>query len=151
MLSKRPLLALLVMTTLAACNEATSIEGTNGITPALVGTWNATSVEFTNVANPSEKVDLIAEGGSVRLVIQASGSYTLTLGFPGEPDETEQGAVEIEGNRFTLAGSNPDDDNVFNYTLVNNTLTLTANDESFDFDDNGDDEPASLRVVLVKQ
>jgi len=35
--------------------------------------------------------------------------------------------------------------------ISGNTLTLTTDDEAFDFDNDGASEPASLRVVLEKQ
>ena len=142
--------AVLAVVAVAACNDSTGAG--NGIEVAdLVGTWNATVLEFTNQANTSQKVDLIAMGGSVSMVVSSNGNYALTITFPGDPAEVEAGTISINGNLLTLTETGEVDPTEFVANLSGNTLTLTSSDEEYDFDDDDSDEPASLRVVFAKQ
>jgi hypothetical protein len=50
---------------------------------ALVGTWQATKAEAWSALKPDSRRDLVAEGGTVTLVLKASETYTLTVTMPG--------------------------------------------------------------------
>ncbi|MBS1242166.1 MAG: hypothetical protein H6R40_1593 [Gemmatimonadetes bacterium] len=112
----------------------------------LVGTWNATKLEFVA---PGVAVDAIAFGATMQLVLGSNGTYTVTLGFPGEGTETETGTWSASEDVLTLSGS--DGDMQFDMSLSGNTLTLTGADGEFDVDDDGVDDPVTVNVTLVKQ
>ncbi len=130
-----------------ACGDSTGVTVSD-----ITGTWNASSVVFTNLANPSQKSDLIADAdGTLTITFSANGDFSITLTVPPDQPETDVGTVEVRGDTLTLAESGQGSPTDFIASLSGNTLTLTTDDEEFDFDDDGTDEPASLRVVLQRQ
>lgn len=124
---------------LLACGEAA------GVTIAdLVGTWNATKLEFTNKANSAQKIDVVPLGAQLRIVVEPSGRAISTLSFQGQTSvDTSQ--IVIRGDTLVV------DDRRLLFTLSGNTLTITDNNESFDFNQDGAEEPATLLAVLLRQ
>jgi hypothetical protein len=60
----------------------------------LVGTWQATKAEGTYSGNPPIRRDLVAEGGTVTLVLEANETqktFTVTLTMPGEAPRINYG------------------------------------------------------------
>ena len=132
---------LLAVTFVAGCGDSTPEE----VAEALAGTWNATSVVFTNKANSSETFDLLAGGESVNITFTAAGGFSgsfTELGGTG-------GTFVVQGTNLIFTNPGKSDPDTAAFTLSGNTLTLTVDDE-FDFDDDGVDESASLIIVLQK-
>ena len=129
---------LLAVTFVAGCGESTPGE----VAEALAGTWNATSVVFTNKANSSETFDQLAGGGSVTITFTAAG------GFSGSFTELG-GTFVVQGTNLIVTNTGESDPHPVAFTLSGNTLTLTVDDE-FDFDDDGVDESASMAIVLQR-
>jgi hypothetical protein len=111
----------------------------------LVGTWNATKLEFVT---EGLTFDAIAFGATLQLVLRGDGTYTVTLGFPGEPAETETGTWSASEDVLTLSGSSGDMQ--FDMSLSGGTLRLTGADGEFDIDDDGVDEPVKVNLTLVR-
>lgn len=112
----------------------------------LVGTWNATKLEFVG---GGLTVDAIAAGATLRMVLRDDQTYTVTIGFPGEPAETETGTWSASKDVLTLSDS--DGDMQFDMSLNGTTLKLTNADGEFDVDDDGDDDPVKINLTLVKE
>jgi hypothetical protein len=112
----------------------------------LVGTWNATELEFVG---GGLTVDVIAFGATLKLVLRDDQTYTVTLGFPGESPEVETGTWSASRDMLTLAQS--DGDMQFDMSLNGNTLSLANADGEFDVDDDGDDDPVKINLTLVKE
>jgi len=112
----------------------------------LVGTWNATKLEFVG---GGLTLDVIAFGATLRMVLRDDQTYTITLGFPGEPSETETGTWSASKDVLTLSDS--DGDMQFDMSLNGKTLTLTGANGEFDVDDDGDDDPVKINLTLVKE
>lgn len=132
-------------------NSTNPTENIDANVPAgAVGDWDAGSYIITNTANPVEQVDLIQEGINLYLTIQSNGNYSSTLTFPVDPTETETGRLTFVNNVVTV---DPSDDDPFpmTYVLIDSILTLVDANSSFDFDDDGMDEPASETIILVRQ
>lgn len=129
---------LLAVTFVAGCGDSTPEE----VAEALAGTWNATSVVFTNKANSSETFDLLAAGESVNVTFTAAGEFSGSFTDVG-------GTFVVEGTNLIITNTGKNDPHAVAFTLSGNTLTLTVDDE-FDFDDDGVDESASLIIVLQK-
>ncbi len=124
---------------LLACAEAT------GVTIAdLVGTWNATKLEFTNKANPAQKVDVVPLGAQLRIVVEASGRAIATFSFQGQ-SSVDTSQIAIRGDTLVVDGRR------LLFTLSGNTLTMTDDNESFDFNQDGAEEAATLLAVLLRQ
>jgi hypothetical protein len=131
--------------------------GTSGPPPeTLVGTWNATSVELVSVANPADRVDLVADlGATVTLVLEADDDFTLTVTYTGEEPGGPWGtSSEVTGtwsatDVLTLQTS-PTSNWQFEIDLHGDSLSLTEADTSFDFDGDGTVEDADLSLDLTR-
>ena len=127
-------------------------EDTTGpVNNSLVGTWDATAIELTSVANPATVVELIALGANGRLVLQADGGFGLSIGIPGEPTEFgngDWGATDV----LTLSFGDGDIDGTwqFDIDLNGNSLVLTGADAEWDFDEDGTEDAAKLDLTLVR-
>jgi hypothetical protein len=80
--------------------------GPDPVDPALepfVGSWEASSFELTNPANPTDFVDVM-DGGSFSLNVQPSGQYTAILSFPDLPTPgVEIGQLSVIGTSVRLS------------------------------------------------
>ena len=119
----------------------------------LAGTWNATALTFTECNGPGF-IDLIAEGGSASIVIQTSGRFTLTINYP-EGTEVFTGKMYFEDGRFysiQFDDDPPNDPTYFGDTLSGNTFSLNGGPETaeFDFDEDGNEECASVDLTFVR-
>ena len=139
-----PALALILM---SACSD----DGTGVDPDDLAGTWTATSIVFTSVADPTVSVDLVAEEqAGLTFTFGDDDTYTLVFTFPGEEIENETGTYVVSGSTLTLSPSDQEESDNFAIVRDGNSLTLTANEEDFAFDDEADEEPATLVVMLTR-
>ena len=142
--------SLLVAALAVACSDSDGPTGGAEDVDDLVGTWNATVMVFTNTADNTQTFDAIAEGASLTLTIASDGRYTFDIDFPGEGPETDTGTFTLSGSNITITSDNPQDPaETMGYTLSGNTLTLLG-DDTFDFDEDGTDEAATMRIVLTR-
>lgn len=143
--------SLLVAALAVACSDSEGPTGGAEDVDDLVGTWNATVMEFTNSADNTQKVDLISEGASVTLTITSNGRYTFDMSFPGEGAEADSGTFTLSGSNITINSDNPEDPEAetLGYTLSGNTLTMLG-DDTFDFDEDGTEETATMRLVFTR-
>jgi hypothetical protein len=137
----RSLTALAAVATLA-CSDSLAPED-------IVGTWDATSMVFTRVAAPSTSVNFIAMGVDVELVFASGGVVTLTF-TEGMDTETDTGTWTLDGESITLTFDG--DPATGTVTLDGDTLTVNlATGVEYDFDDDGTDEAATLRIVMTRR
>lgn len=124
----------------------------------LEGTWNATSVLFTPcVFEGFEGIDLIAEGATAQMVVQSNGRFTITISYPGEGSESFSGRIYFEDSTWFAIQFDedpPNDPTYFGDTLSNNNTVFEMNGGSetaeFDFDDDGEEECASVYLRFEK-
>ena len=126
---------------------------------ALAGTWNATTLTFaySGTGTPPEPsfYDVIAYGGSATMTVQSNGRFTLTVMPNGLPAESFGGRMYFEDGEFfaiQFDDDPPNDPTYFGATLSGNTFSLNGGPDTaeWDFDDDGNDEPASVNLVFVK-
>lgn len=157
------LLSSLFVLLLFACSS----DDENGVSPEgpvfsisdLQGTWNATSLVFSYsgsgpVPEPNS-YDVIAEGGSATMTVQSNGRFTLTVTPAGEAPETFSGLMYFEDGEFfaiQFDDDPPDDPTYFGESLVGNTFTLNGGPDTaeWDFDGDGNDEPASVLLIFER-
>ncbi len=113
----------------------------------LVGTWNATSIQYTNNAT-GQAINAFLFGARLSITVAADGTYTGSVTEPGGTPESISGTVTVQGNSITITDdSSPGDAAVGTFTLSGSTLTITAQDE-FDF---GAGEVAATLVLVMQR
>lgn len=153
------LFAFLILSCSSDDEDVQADQGPDFAISELAGTWNATSMTFSfsgqgAIPEPSF-YDLIAEGGSATLTVQSNGRFTLTVMPMGEPAESFGGLMYFEDGEFFAIQFDedpPNDPTYFGATLSGNTFSLNGGPDTaeWDFDGDGNDEPASVSLVLVK-
>ena len=134
----------LALTLMGACTD----DGVTGVEPDdLAGTWTATAIVFSSVADPNTSVDVVPEGAALTLVLSADGTYSFVSVFPGEPDEDETGTYTVSGDVMTITPTGMDPE-TFAVSRDGDTMTLTDSD-TFDFGQ-GVEEDALLVITLVR-
>ena len=95
---------------------------------------------------------MLAAGGSMTIVFRSDGTFTSTILDPNEtvPD-VDTGTYEVVGSALTIAESGQGSPTLFQAVRDGSTLTLTSSDEDYDWDDDGTDDPANMRIVLNRQ
>ncbi len=118
----------------------------------LVGTWTATSAVFTPVGGGTG-VDVVPLGMGLTITIAATGTYTLTVTVPLETPEVETGTMTVSNGVITATPDDPLEDPlaIDIVSLEGDVLTLFFDDEEWDFDDDGQDDPATMTVVMERQ
>jgi len=117
----------------------------------LEGTWEGVEVLFISLPDEADTVDVIPDGGSLTLIIDDDGRYGLALSLPGDLPALENGTVFIDEGRLILIGDSPLSDTlIFIFELTGNTLILSGNGE-YDFDGDGNDDPAAIEAELQRQ
>ena len=142
------LLAILCLLSVGLVLGACSDDGTG---PAelqpLVGTWQATELTLTNLANPDTSVDLIEQGATFTLSILATGQYSASLVIFGQPSQ-EVGSVSVSGNQITIA-PNGGSSTTGTWILQGNTVIVDG-DTEFDFNVDGIPEAATVHMELIR-
>ncbi len=116
----------------------------------LVGTWEGTKLLFISTPSQTDTVDVLADGGSLALTIEDDGSYSLGIALPDELPAVETGTLFIDGSRLILIGDSPmDDPAVFDFSRIADMLFLDGDGE-YDFDDDGEDDPARIEAELER-
>ena len=118
----------------------------------LVGTWDATKAQFS-VSGVS--IGVIEDGGTVTMVVQADGRFTISL-FP-----IDRNAYTVSGEMFWEPFQNtfyfaivwddePNDWDTYGHTYDGTTLSLNGGTDSgeYDFDNDGDMESCTVHFIL---
>lgn len=135
-----------LVTELISMNPATEID-----VSALAGTWTASIMEFSDPTDTYPAYDMVAEGGSFSLAVDASGNFDVTITAPDESVDTDSGTITVVGDMLKIYSSGDMSTTAVQYVLVDaNTLQLFSNDESHDFDGDSTDEPAVMFLALSK-
>ena len=131
---KRFVAVLSLVLAVSACSDSDDSMGPGEITIAdLVGSWRASSQVFTNKANSSEVLDVIAAGGETRTTVLDHGGARTWVTFGTYSDEWDA-QLTVSGNTLT---SDPVEASrerrIWTFSLDGNLLTLTDANSSFDF------------------
>ena len=141
---------LVVFTLFTSCSDGDedfSQTGTNLSVSDIAGSWTATSATFSG----PEFFDLLADGGTVTLVIQNNGRFTFTMKVPDEPDdEVSTGKLGFDGEYLVVIfDDDPGEEASFFISLVNNILTLRGQTE-MDLDGNGKEDFGILELIMKR-
>ena len=125
--------------------------GPGSATPAdLVGQWIANAYTVTSVATTSTSAELVGVGMTLTLTFTET-AYTGVVTFPGDPQENFSGTYTIEGQSLILDEVGQDAPETMTFSLLGSILTLSGDDDSYDFDNDGQEEPATFVIILDKQ
>ncbi len=137
----------------------------NGTTPEEItladfeGSWEATQYKVTNSAAPQIWLDLVALGGSFTMDADDAGNFTGQADIPatlGGPLTLQyQGSFQLVTQDTMEVTFNPEippflTDFTGWFELSGNTLTLEDQNTTFDFDEDGQDEPAIFEGIMVR-
>jgi hypothetical protein len=112
----------------------------------LVGSWNCTEYTYTNNSNPAQVYNfLAASNAAISITVESNGNFTLR--------------ITIEGTTFTQTGNfnesdgevTVDEDPNISVVINNNTFSVIDTDSAWDFDDDGNEESATEKIVFQKQ
>ena len=128
-----------------------SAAGPGSATPAdLVGVWIADAYTVTSVANASQTAELVGDGFTLTITFTET-TYAGIASHPGEPAEDFSGTYTIVGQSLILDEVGQDLPETMAYILSGSTLTLSGDDDDYDFDEDGQDDPATFVIVMDKQ
>ncbi|RKN79311.1 hypothetical protein [Ulvibacterium marinum] len=134
---------------------AISLEGPVLSVSDFTGNWTATSAIFESIDVPGNRLDIIEEGGSATLTVQANGRFAITINTPGLGLETFSGELGFNGEEYgdrlivVFDGDARDDYELFNIGFENNVLFLSGI-TTFDFTGNGTEESAVIDLGMVR-
>jgi hypothetical protein len=120
-------------------------------TQTLVGTWLASRAEYTNRGNSSQKLDIVAHGSVVTLVLEAGSTFRLTIVDPGEPGNTVTGTWSASRDVLTIVQTGQSGQTQFDMTFSGNTLALENGHVLFDIDGDDVGEECELDMTLARQ
>jgi len=143
--------AVVLAVTTAGCGDKNPT-GPGGSASLLQDSWVATVWRYTNQANTSQQVELVASGVTVTLTIGTS-SYNIVFSEPGQANQTISGTYTVSGNDFVITetGASSSETIPFTFSNGNNTLNMTSSNSDWDFDGDGTDEPATLTMTFTRQ
>lgn len=143
---------LVVVASLGACCGGEGAAGTTGPSgQTLAGTWKATKAEFVGSTNSSLRVELVANGTSLTLTLDAGGTYTQKITDPGQAGQTTTGTWTASKDVLTLKPTGRSGDTQFDMTVSGSTLTLNGGHVAFDLNDDGREEEALAYLTLARQ
>jgi hypothetical protein len=138
--------ALALAGALTACSE-TGIEETE-----LVGIWDATKFEFEETSgDPVVTVDLMTMNYEITIEINEGGTYEISMSFLGGAPEVDTGTWSLDGDLLVLTATGEPVGDEFEVTIAGTTLTVRSDDQTWDFDEDGTEEPALFEAIFQKR
>ena len=126
---------------LMACSDAT------GLSPeTLDGTWTSVEMTAANAADPSQQIDLIAQGLSLSMEFRANGVFLLTISDVFGDSEATMGTFDIVGDSITLMAEGTD--LTLSAERDDDVLTVSWSEIDIDWDDDGTPDLTAFRVVM---
>jgi hypothetical protein len=146
---------LFVAAVIAAACGGGSDNGTPSVSPStqatLTGSWKATRAEFVSASNSSVRVEIVAQGTTLTLVLDSAGTYTQKIVDPAQAGQTTTGTWSASQDTLTLKPAGITGNIQFDMTLNGATLTLTGGHVSFDVNGDGRDEESLANFIMARQ
>ncbi len=139
----------LLVAVAVGCNDSGNSTGPTSPSE-FVGDWLASSWVLTSVANTSQSADFIALGMALSITFTET-TYSGTVNMDGGAMDTFTGTYTISGSQLILDEVGETELDTMTYTLSGNAMTLSGDDEAYDFDEDGQEDPATFRMVFAKQ
>ena len=136
---------------LAACSSGNDPDNTTipEVPDGLVGYWIGSNFFYINQADTTERVDLAEFGVVFSIIVNPDSSYSSTTLFLGQTIE-EEGTISISQDILTF--TQPSDQvRIGKFTLDGTAMDIRFEEEAFDFNQDGIDDPAILDITMEKQ
>jgi hypothetical protein len=112
----------------------------------VAGAWDATMWRYTSTADPSVTVDAVEDlGYSITLTVRLDSRLSFVVEPVGWTSTTD--VLLLDGNQMLTR--NGDDSQTFVFAFEGDTWSFSGLD-SYDFDGDETQDPATLEVVLVR-
>lgn len=130
-------------------NPTDGNQGTNQIPDGLVGYWVGTSFEYISQADTTVRADLSRFGVVFSVTVNPDSSYSSTTLFLGQTIE-ESGTISVLQNTLNFT-QQADQARSGTFDLNGTSMDIRFEEEAFDFDQDGTEEPAILDITLEKR
>jgi hypothetical protein len=134
----------------SGCITSTDIEAID----ELAGFWVASNAIYSELADPTNRFDLIADGFDVTMQIEENGEWVLILlgqGFAG----VQAGSMAVDGKLLLITTQGPDSAvTEAGRVYVEGdqaAIQILGEDQEWDFDGDGTAEPAKLNLIMDRQ
>jgi hypothetical protein len=117
--------------------------------PTIYDTWRITKYEYVNDADSTQSVDLVAEGLTGTIALNADATWVSTTTRPGAGTQTVRGTWQFSSTSLTLRQGSTGVEWTFDMVVGTNTLTLTGASAEYDFG-GGTPVPATWNVTLTR-
>ena len=111
-------------------------------TQTFARTWHLTKCEYVNVANTSQKVDLIASGWVIDLIVSDNMTYLFSATPPGGTVHTSGGTWSVSGSMVNFTPDGSSYSWQFTAQVTETTMTLSGADAEYDFNNDGTPDAA---------
>ncbi len=128
-----------------ACGNPASVEP-----GAIAGTWNGLQYAFVNKADPTEGVELVSQGATLTVTFTSGGDFTWDFRDVDGAVEARSGTFSVDGEFLTFSESGQGSPDPFLAVREDHNMTLRTGNREFDFDEDGTDDPAELRIFLTR-
>jgi|GEM_PF-2784572 len=153
--NKSVLLLLLTVVSLAFFSCSSENNPTDGnqntieVPDGLVGYWVGTSFRYINKADTTVQADLSQFGVVFSVTVEPDSSYSSTTLFLGQTIE-ESGTISVVQNTVNFT-QQADQTRSGTFSLNGTNMDIRFEEEFFDFDQDGTEEPAILDISLEKR
>lgn len=137
----KPITFVLLGAVLTGCSDSGKLSP-----ETLDGSWSAEALTAANAIDPSQQVDLMAQGLSLTLEFRVNGEFTLALSDVFGSSDSTMGAFDIVGNDITLTAEGTDI--TFSADRDGDVLTLSWSEVDIDWDDDGVADLTAFRAVM---
>lgn len=130
----------------AACVAPTDIESIDEI----AGVWIASNAIYSEIADPTNRLDLIALGFGVTMNIEPSGDWALLLTVGTNIVDLQVGTMAVDGKLLVIVDETGTDTGRAYLEGEQVALQMRGGTE-FDFDGDGTAEPAKLNLIMDRR
>ena len=125
-------------------------KGPSGSPEGLLGSWSATRWHYTSRDTPARTVDVVCDlGGSVTLSL-SDGTFVLAWVIPGVGGQSIGGRWAVRGDALEYSWPGVEGTESVDLRVGWHELTLSTEQSAWDFDGDGQDEPAGFVGVFVR-
>ena len=142
-----------ILITCSGDDEDPPLEGDKYSINDIAGNWTATEATFSSAEVPNKgSLDVIGEGGTLTLSIQTNGRFKITIALPDKANQIFTGQLGFDEE--WLAVSYDDDPGEYEYWFIdlndNKTILTLRGEGTYDFEDDGMEDPSYMDFVLSR-